>query len=138
MTKLRGESMKNNTKEISKPIFSLIGIGLFILTVVVHLSYKFLESRINDVGVGMMLSLCNALLSVFTLLWSIVGINEFRLLLTSYKSLGHKMNTGEITSDHYNHEIKIHKNRLAISVSYLVLVLFQLLYVLLNLEEIDI
>lgn len=109
-----------------KPIFSLIGMGLVILTLAVHFSYRFAEARSNDVGLGMMLSLANALFLVFTLLWSVLGILEFRILLKSYQKTKKEMNQA------------IHKRNLTISISYLIMILIQFLYLICNWDEVNV
>jgi hypothetical protein len=57
-----------------KPIVSITGLGLFSLTLVVHICFK--SIRTMDVGMGILLSLANAVLLVFTLIWGVLG--EFR------------------------------------------------------------
>jgi hypothetical protein len=119
-----------------KPILSLIGLGLFIITLAVHLSFRFV--RISDVGIGMMLSLANALMLIFTLLWSVMGIIEFRILLKSRIGIKDKLDTGRIKKDEYKNISRRHKFYLTINISYLVIVIFQLGYVIYNWDEVNI
>jgi hypothetical protein len=124
------KDIKNNYK----PILSLIGLGLFIITLAVHLSFRFV--RISDVGIGMMLSLANALMLIFTLLWSVMGIIEFRILLKSRNGIKDKLDTGRINE--YKNISRRHKFYLTINISYLVIVIFQLGYVIYNWDEVNI
>jgi hypothetical protein len=126
------KDIKNN----NKPILSLIGLLLFIITLAVHLCFRFV--RISDVGIGMMLSLANALMLIFTLLWSVMGIIEFRILLKSRKGIKDTLDTGRIIKDEYKNISRRHKFYLTINISYLVIVIFQLGYVIYNWDEVNI
>lgn len=115
---------------------SLIGLALCTITVAVHFSYRFI--RIKDVGVGMFLSLTNALLLVFTLLWGLMGIMEFRMLLKAYKNTKNKLKLDGINKEEFINELKRYKTNLSINSSYLVLVMCQLVYVICNWDEVNI
>jgi hypothetical protein len=119
-----------------EPILSVIGLGLFIITIAVHLCFRFI--RISDVGIGMMLSLVNALMLVFTLLWSVMGIIELCILLKSRKGIKDKLDAGRINIDEYKNKSRRHKSCLTINISYLVIVIFQLGYVIYNWDEVNI
>jgi len=123
-------------EENTKPILSFIGLGLFIITLAVHLCYKFI--RISDVGIGTLLSLANALLLIFTLLWSVMGIIEFRILLKSNKKIKDKLDIGRMNQDEYKNKSRRHKVCLTINISYIVIILFQLGFVIYNWDEVNI
>ncbi|TMV43029.1 hypothetical protein FE783_36575 [Paenibacillus mesophilus] len=124
--------MRNNTK----PILSLIGFGLFIVTLVIHLCFRFV--RTSDVGVDMLLSLADALLLVITLLWSVMGIIELRILLKSHGGIKDKLDNGRINKDEYKNISRRHKFCFTINISYLVIILFQLGYVIFNWYEVNV
>ena len=98
--------------------------------------YRFI--RISDVGIGILLSLANALLLVFTLLWGVMGIIEFRKLIVSYKSIEKHLNTGKINKDEYITNSRRHKVYFMINISYLVTVICQLVYVIYNWDEVNV
>ncbi|RED66138.1 hypothetical protein DFP95_101636 [Cohnella lupini] len=86
----------------------------------------------------MMLSLANALLLILTLLWSVMGIIEFRILMRSRKDIKAKFDNGRINKDEYTNISKRHKFNLAINISYLLIVTSQLGYVINNWNEVNI
>ncbi len=100
------------------------------ITVGVHLSYRFI--KITDLGVGMLLSLANALLLVFTLLWGLMGILEFRMLLKAYKNAKNKLYCEGLNTDDFITDIRKYKYKFAINISYLIIILCQSVYVIYN------
>jgi len=86
----------------------------------------------------MLLSLANALFLVFTLLWSVMGIIELRLLLKSHGDIKDKLDTGRINNNEYKNISRRLKVCLTINISYLVIVLCQLGYVIFNWDEVNI
>ncbi|RXZ77459.1 hypothetical protein EBB07_31340 [Paenibacillaceae bacterium] len=124
--------MEKNTK----PICSFIGLGLFIITLAVHLCFRL--SRTSDVGIAMLLSLANSLLLIFTLLWSVMGIIEFRTILKAHKKIKYKLNSGEIYKVEYKKKAKKYKAYLTINVIYLAIILCQLGYVIYNWDEVNV
>lgn len=106
------------------------------ITVAVHFSYRFI--RIEDVGVGMFLSLTNALLLVFTMLWALLGIMEFRMLLKAFNNTKNNLKLNGINKEELINELKRYKTKFSINISYLVLVICQLGYVIYNWDEVNI
>ena len=120
----------------NKPILSFIGIGIFLITLTVHLCYRF--ATISDVGIGMLLSLANAVLLFFTLLWSVMGIIEFRTLIKSHKRMKNKLDAGRINLDEYKNKSRRNKVCFTINIVYLVIILCQLVYVIINWDEVNV
>lgn len=116
-----------------KPILSIIGLGLFSLTLVVHICFK--SIRIMDVGMGILLSLVNALLLIFTLLWGVLGVIEFSRIMNWIEKIKKTEANGEINLDEHKKKIKIY---LFINVSYLLLVICQLGYVIYRWDEVNV
>jgi len=119
-----------------QPLSSYVGLGFSVITLVAHVCFKLV--RITDVGTGMLLSLANALLLFFTLLWSLMGFFELHMLLTFNRSTKAEFNHGHIHHDEYVRKSNRLKYCFAINLSYLLLVLCQLGYVIFNWEEVDI
>ncbi|MNP35761.1 hypothetical protein D3C76_1291090 [compost metagenome] len=93
--------------------------------------------RITDVGIGMLMSLASALLLMFTLLWGLMGIIEFRILLKAYKNTKNKLSNGEINKGNYGTELRRHKYNLTINIAYLIMMMIQLGYVIYNWDELN-
>jgi len=123
-------------RDDNTPISSYIGLGLFVITLSAHLFFKFI--RPLDMGTMMLLSLVNAILLLFTLLWSVMGLIELRILLKSNKNTKAEFNNGLINHDEYLCKSKRLKFCFTINVSYLFLVLCQLSYIIFNWNEVDI
>jgi len=118
-------------RDDNTPISSYIGLGLFVITLSAHLFSL-------DMGTMMLLSLVNAILLLFTLLWSVMGLIELRILLKSNKNTKAEFNNGLINHDEYLCKSKRLKFCFTINVSYLFLVLCQLSYIIFNWNEVDI
>ena len=73
----------------------------------------------------MLMSLANALMLVFTLLWSVMGIIELRNLLKLHKGIKEDLDTGTITNQEYKNLIRALRFSLTTNVSYLVVVTCQ-------------
>ncbi|ANE45353.1 hypothetical protein SY83_02305 [Paenibacillus swuensis] len=86
----------------------------------------------------MLLSLANALLLVFTLLWSLMGIIEFLELMKVNRNLKFKLKNEMITGSEHKILLRRHKLNLSINISYLFIVLCQLSYVIGNWDEVNI
>lgn len=84
------------------------------------------------------MSLANALLLVFTLLWVVMGIIEFRRLKASYKKIKKYLNKGKINKDEYITNIRRQKVYFMVNISYLVTVICQLGYVIFNWDEVNV
>jgi len=86
----------------------------------------------------MLLSLANALLLVFTLLWSFVGAIELVKLLKILKNIKTKFENRSISNDEYRNKSKRLKFCLTINMCYLVVILGQIGYLIFNWDEVDI
>ncbi len=86
----------------------------------------------------MLLSLANALLLVFTLIWSLMGIIELRILLRLHKNIKTRFEIGSYDKDEYMNKSKRLKFCFTINMSYLFIILCQLGYVIYNLDEVNI
>ncbi|PIH60037.1 hypothetical protein [Paenibacillus sp. LK1] len=118
------------------PYLSFIGFGLIIMTLVINLIFKY--GRGLDEGSLMLLSVANAVSLVFTLVWGLFGIIELYLLLISNKKLKSRLDTGRIGKEEYMKLAKNHKFSFVVNISYLVMFLFQLAYVIMNWDEVNI
>ncbi|MDR9744432.1 hypothetical protein [Paenibacillus taichungensis] len=118
------------------PYLSFIGFGLIIMTLVINLIFKY--GRGLDEGSLMLLSVANAVSLVFTLVWGLFGIIELYLLLISNKKLKSRLDTGGIGKEEYMKLAKNHKFSFVVNISYLVMFLFQLAYVIMNWDEVNI
>jgi len=123
-------------KDNYQPISSYVGLGLAVITLTAHICFKLM--RIADAGTGMLLSLANALLLVFTLLWSVMGFIELHTLLKFNKCTKAEFNNGHTHHDEYVKKSTRLKYCFTINVSYLLLVLCQLGYVIFNWDEVDV
>lgn len=94
--------------------------------------------RTSDVGTGMLLSVANALLLVFTLIWSLMGIVELRILLRIQKNNETRFKLNIIDNHEYLNRSKRLKFCFSINISYLVIIICQLIYVIYNWEEVNV
>ncbi|MEC4564670.1 hypothetical protein L8C07_01840 [Paenibacillus sp. CMAA1739] len=76
-----GSEGNNKMRMQDKPIVSIIGLGLFSLSLVVHIYFKSIRTM-DDVGMGILLSLVNAIFLVFPLLWGVLGAVEFSRIMS--------------------------------------------------------
>lgn len=118
------------------PTLSFIGLSFFAITLIANLCFRFI--RTSDVGIGMLLSLANALLLVFTLMWSLMGIIELRKLLRLHKNIKTRFEIGSIDKDEYMNKSKRLKFCFTINMSYLAMILCQLVYVIYNWDEVNV
>lgn len=118
------------------PYLSFIGIGLIIMTLAINLIFHY--GRGLDEGSLMLLSVANAVSLFFTLVWGLFGIIELYLLLVSNKKLKSRLDTGRIGKEEYMKLAKNHKFSFVVNISYLVMFLFQLAYVIMNWDEVNI
>lgn len=89
-------------------------------------------------GVLLLLSVSNAGLMMFTLLWGVFGIIELNLISKIKKRLQSRLHHGRISAEEYKNSEKSIKFSLVIAIGYLVLILIQIGYVILNWDEINI
>ncbi|WP_411347620.1 hypothetical protein [Paenibacillus sp. WLX2291] len=120
----------------NKPILGWIGIGLFSMTVVVHLCFKL--SRTTDVGIGILLSGANALCMLYTLLWIVLGILELRIFLRMKEELEERKHDKTISTEKYLLTSKNLKYCFIINGLYLLLFVLQLGYVIYSWDELNI
>ncbi len=92
----------------------------------------------SDENVKFLLSVASVLTLVFPLLWGILGIIEFNALLESYTKFKYKQSQDKTEKQIYINVIKKIRISLTVNVSYLVVLLLQLLYVITNWELINI
>lgn len=118
------------------PYYSYIGIVLFILTLVVNLSFGFKVS--SDEGVLFLLSVSNAGLLLFTLGWGVFGIIEVYLILKTKTRLKSRLHHGKISTEEYMISDKSFTFSLVVSISYLFLILIQIGYVIIHWDEVNV
>lgn len=118
------------------PIISSIGLIIFALTFTMNMVFKY--SRTSDVGIAMLLSLVNAVLLFFTLLWVVLGIIELKLFVKSYKDLRNRTEFSDLGKDEYNKKIRRLRLCFLVNLCYLVVFICQLGYVIFNWDEINI
>lgn len=126
----------NDRVTLAKPIASITGFILFAITASIHLCYRFIQ--ISDVGIGILLSLANALLLIFTMLWGLLGALEFKKLRAFSKRIKNQFNTGKINKDKYRTDARRNAVYFTINICYLVTVLCQLVYVIYNWDEVNV
>ncbi|MBU9705620.1 hypothetical protein KSP24_01610 [Paenibacillus sp. AK121] len=117
-----------------KPIVSVIGLGLFSLSLVVHICFKSIRTM-DDVEMGILLSHVNAIFLVFTLLWGVLGAVEFSRIMSWSEKIKEREVNEEVDLDKYKKKIKIY---LCINVVYLLLVICQLGYVIYRWDEVNV
>ncbi|WP_310145570.1 hypothetical protein [Paenibacillus amylolyticus] len=100
------------------------------------MSFKY--GTTSDEGVLFLLSVSNAVLLMFTLLWAVFGIIELHLIMKTKNRLQSRLHHGTISTAEYKISQKSIKFSLAIGISYLVLIVIQVGYVILNWDEINI
>lgn len=118
------------------PYLSFIGFGLIIMTLVINLIFKY--GRGLDEGSLMLLSVANAVSLFFTLVWGLFGAIELYLILKSNKKLKSGLDTGNISKEEYMNKAKNLKFCYVVNISYLVMLLIQLAYVIMNWDEVDV
>ncbi|OAX50264.1 hypothetical protein [Paenibacillus sp. AD87] len=118
------------------PYLSFIGFGLIIMTLVINFIFKY--GRGLDEGSLMLLSVASAVSLLFTLVWGLFGIIELYLILKSNKKLKSRLDAGRISKEEYMNKAKNLKFCFVVNISYLVMLLTQLGYVIMNWDEINI
>lgn len=111
-----------------RPTLSINGLSLFSITVVVNLCFRF--STTSDVGLAILLSVANALFLLYTLPWSLMGLVELRRLLGFNRELKFKFSNGKIGEEEYKNRAKSLTICFTVNISYLIMILFQLGYVI--------
>jgi len=86
----------------------------------------------------MLLSIANALFLVFTLLWSVMGVFELCMLFELNKHIKIEINNGRIHHNEYVSKSNRLKYCFTINISYLLIILCQLSYVIFNWDEVEI
>ncbi|WP_145412228.1 hypothetical protein [Paenibacillus xylanexedens] len=130
--------MRDRRETWSTPYLSYIGFGLVVMTVMVNLIFKWGIEQRWDMGSLMLLSLANALSLLFTLVWGIFGVLEFATLRKQRYRIKLRAGRGAIDPEEQEKQIRILKRSMIINISYIVILLCQLGYVILNWDEIDI
>lgn len=120
------------------PYLSFIGFGLVILTLSVHISFKLGIEKGLEEGSLMLLSVANAVLLVYPLAWGVFAVLEFYMLWKEKQKLKSKLERGKMNKEEYLDQIKKVKTSLGINISYIVILLFQLGYVIVNWDEVNI
>jgi len=120
------------------PYLSFIGFGLVILTLSVNVSFKVGIEKGLDEGSLMLLSVANAVLLVYPLAWGVFAVLEFYMLWKEKQKIKSKLERGKMNKEEYLYQIKKAKTSLAINISYIVILLFQLGYVIINWDEVDV
>lgn len=115
------------------PYLSYIGLILWLITVLAHLTYHFVHS--SDVGLGIILSVADAMLLIYTLLWSIMGIIELSKLRKLRMRINYHLTKQRITEDIHRTYSRRLSFCLTINGIYLFLVFCQLIYVIYQWEE---
>ncbi|MCW3792873.1 hypothetical protein OM416_14880 [Paenibacillus sp. LS1] len=129
------ENMRSNK---FTPYLSFIGFGLVILTLSVNVSFKLGIEKGLDEGSLMLLSGASASLLMFTLVWGVFGVIELVLLWKEKQKMKSKLERGKMNKEDLLDQIKKVKTSLGINISYIMILLFQLGYVIVNWDEIDI
>ncbi|MDP9701485.1 hypothetical protein J2T16_004427 [Paenibacillus intestini] len=120
------------------PYLSYIGFGLIALTIMVNLIFKWGIEQGWDMGSLMLLSVVNAMSLLFTLVWGAFGVLEFVMLRKQKQRIGWRAGRGAIDSEEHEKQSRNLKRSMIINISYIVILLCQLGYVILNWDEIDI
>ena len=92
----------------------------------------------SDENVKFLLSVASVLTLVFPLLWGILGIIEFNALLESYKKFKYNQIQNRSGKQVYINVVRKIKISLIVNISYLVILIFQLFYVIINWESMNI
>lgn len=117
-----------------KPYLSLIGFFLFILTLFVNFAF----SLAKEPGSKMVLSVFSAILLVFTLLWGLMGIIEFISLIKKTYRIKNAYENDQIDSEEYRRGKNSLNICFLINIGYLVIVTFQLFYVISNWDKLNV
>lgn len=120
------------------PYLSFIGFGLVVLTLSVNVSFKLGIEKGLDEGALMLLSVANAVLLVYPLAWGVFGVIEMVLLWKEKQRMKSKLERGKMNKEDFLDQIKKVKTSLRINISYIVILLFQLGYVIINWDEVDV
>ncbi|OME99323.1 hypothetical protein BK124_06880 [Paenibacillus amylolyticus] len=120
------------------PYLSFIGFGLVILTLSVHISFKLGIEKGLEEGSLMLLSVANAVLLVYPLAWGVFAILEFYMFWKEKQNMKSKLERGKMNKEDYLDQIKKVKTSLGINISYIVILLFQLGYVIINWDEVNV
>ncbi|WP_249911386.1 hypothetical protein [Paenibacillus amylolyticus] len=120
------------------PYLSFIGFGLVILTLSVNVSFKLGMEKGLDEGSLMLLSVANAVLLVYPLAWGVFAILEFYMLWKEKQKMKSELEREKMNKEDFLDQIKKVKTSLRINISYIVILLFQLGYVIINWDEVDV
>jgi len=122
----------NSYKEI--PVYSLIGYCLFVITLLINIVFRI----VSDTGLKIILSTFSALFLIFTTIWLVMGLIELKTLIKTAINFKRKLNNNEINNDMYSNKIRRLKKCFMVNISYIVLILLQIGYVIFNWEELNI
>lgn len=117
-----------------RPYLSLIGFCLFIFTILAKIAF----SLATDPGSKMLLSTFSAILMVFTLLWGLMGVIELISLIKKTYWMKNVYKNEHIGREEYRGGINSLKVCFLVNVSYLVIVSFQLWYVISNWDVLNV
>ncbi|UUZ81957.1 hypothetical protein LJK88_46825 [Paenibacillus sp. P26] len=117
-----------------RPYLSLIGFCNFIITVLVNIAFRLA----TEPGSKMLLSTFSAILWVFTLLWGLMGVKELILLNKATNRMKKAYINKRIRGEEYRRGINHLKLCYLINVTYLVIVLFQIWYVITNWDRLNV
>lgn len=116
------------------PVFSIIGFGLVLITSLVKIGF----GVATDIGLQIILSTFTAILLLFTSMWSVMGLLELKTLIKAKKKINKELINEVIDKDTFRVKFARIKLCFIINISYIVTVLLQIGYVILNFEEINI
>ncbi|SMF87875.1 hypothetical protein SAMN05661091_3984 [Paenibacillus uliginis N3/975] len=116
------------------PFFSVIGIMIFVLAVIMKLSFIFA----TDIGMKIVTSTSFAGLIFCSTLWGILGFYEFIILMKTFVNLKLRYENGEIDIKTFHDKLRASKSNYIINIIYVIIVILSFIYVVLNWEEINI
>jgi hypothetical protein len=128
----RGEILLTSYK--FRPYLSVLGLCLFVFTILVNIAFRLA----TDQGSKMLLSTFSAVLLVFTLLWGIMGVIELISLVKKTSRMKADYINEQIGREEYRRGEISFKVCFLVNVSYLVIFLFQLWYVIKNWDMLNV
>ncbi|AWP26629.1 hypothetical protein AWU65_28490 [Paenibacillus glucanolyticus] len=119
---------------IRPPFFSVIGIIIFILAVIMKLCFIYA----TDIGVKILTSTLFAVLLWCSTFWGIFGFYEFFILMKACIHLRLRYTNGEIDGTIYHDKLRASTSNYIINTIYMIIVVLSSVYVVFNWEEINI
>lgn len=117
-----------------RPVLSLIGFCLFIPTILTFIGFRLA----TDQGLLILFSTFSAIFLFWTTLWGLMGIVELIFLIKKTNKIKTEYKSEQIGREAYRGVINSLKLCFLVNVSYLVIVSFQLWYVISNWEMINV